>query len=202
MNTKILQRLSTIIAILLVIPLTIISLAASVSNATENEDEKPENDEPKTTQNKIVDGIYRFDGELTLSNITYFIDEDELFDYFETKDINGVKNAALSMGYSTFTNNLVTADGKEKFIEFKDENYASSYTKENDTYALLNEIEFEFTYQDSEYVSTGINPIIKNDAENKTVTLYFPFYIENEDGTKEITPLYVEAKLVFVDNSK
>ena len=195
MSTKILQRLTTLIAILLVIPLTVLSVIACVTNARENENEEP----TVAEQKPVEEGMYRFDGTITLKNVTYFVTKSELYAACHTKDMNGVNEYLKLHGFDDFVNNLTKVGENDKFIQFKD-NKASSYTKENDEYTLVNENEFEFTYDEEtkEYTSTGTNPIIKNNAETKTVTLYFPFHFETEEGT-EITPVYVEATLVYVE---
>ena len=187
MGTKIIQRLSTITAVLLVIPLTIMALIACVSSES-------------NANNIIKNGIYKYESELNFNSITYFVDESEVYSYFKTKDKNGVNLALKHMEFDKFLNSINSYENKEKYIELKD-SFASSYVLENDKYKLVNAMEFEYNYDENknEYTSAELNPIVKCDAKNNVVTLYFPFYIINDDETVEVTPIYVEAKLVLVE---
>lgn len=199
MNKNFIHRFSTIIAVIIVIPLAILSIAASVTKAIKDNNENDVPPGPPVVKKPIQNGYYSFEHEISLGNLTYFVEDSELFEYFHTKDLNGVKSDVIfNKGFNTFCKKINHVDDKEKYIKFVDNKKASSYIFDNNDYSLVNEDEFIFEYKDSEYVSTGINPIIKAETDKK-VTLYFPFYYEDEEGTIVITPLYVEATLVLIE---
>lgn len=210
MKRTILQRLSTLLAFIVIIPLTILSVVACV-NQSNNSDEdngneihNPINPSDKklkfdfnTEQNPIINGIYYYESDVSFNDAYFLIDENELYSYFKTSDFNGVKRAVTEKGFDEFVTNITKANDQAKYIEFSSNNKVSSYTLTGDEYTLVNENEFTYNYENSKFSSTGKNPLIINKIEDKEVSLYFPFFYELENGETEITPLYVKAVLKY-----
>lgn len=206
MNRKKIQRLSTFMAFLIVIPLVVMSVFACVKKTNNGENNEPqppavEDTDKGDTKGPIKDGIYSFEKDVTFSDAVYFVTPKELFTFFGTNDINGVKTVAISHGFNEFASRLTKYNGREKYLEFVDNSKVTSYYFDNGNYTLIRCPEFEYEYIDSEFISEGLNPKIENDAKNSVVTLYYPFYYKLDDGTDIITPLYVKTTLNYRTSS-
>ena len=203
MKYSILQRMATLLAFILIIPLTVLSITACINKYNQPEDDDTEINNPidpddgnNENQKEIIQGIYRFENNVSFDNTVYFVSDNELYDFFKTNDINGVKKSVLSNGFDSFTENITSFEGSSKFIEFSSNFKVSSYIYKNGNFILVNNNEFTYSYEDNKFVSEGINPIISNNAEEKKITLYYPFYYEENDELV-LTPLYVKATLTY-----
>ena len=219
MNTKLLNRLSLFFAALIVLPLMVFTITVCVKNSTPAEENTPSIEQPKdpnpqpevepenptpetpSTPAKIVNGIYYFESTPTYSDICYTKDAKEVFKYFNTIDQNGINKQLNKLGFNEFLDNLTVVGNQAKYIEFSSNNKVSSYIFENSQFILINDNEFEYTYENSKYTSSGINPQIETDSTGKVITLSYPFYYELEDGTTEITPISVKVTLKYKTKS-
>lgn len=175
-------------------------VADHVSDNNQNEVTNTETIETPTdqpTQTYTIDGLYKFTNHELTSNDIYYFDKNQLFSFFNTKDINGVIDAVKKLGFSEFAKGITnTASNKIAVSISKDHNliYHIEYDEyENYTSDALDI--YQYSYEDGVITTETNKPKIEFDSSTKTLTMFHPFNYTNNVGETIYTPLYVKTIL-------
>ena len=175
---------------------------------TNQEENSADNVTDEDSDLPIKLGIYKFDKEVLNFKDTYYKDEQELFDFFKTNDLNGVYTSAVKNGFNEFAKSITTftiADTDVKFaISFnKNESDGSQlgllklYEIPKNKFIIENK-QIVYDVVDNKIISQEHLPEINVDPETKKVSLTYQFsYTDSETSETIYTPLYIKADLTL-----
>ena len=174
---------------------------STVDNVTENQEE------PTNSTYPVTPGIYNFVKEsLNFSDI-YYKNEADLFNFFKTRDINGVYDIVYSLGFEDFAKNLTFYYNNDKaytiVLNFsKNESdgtelsVSNMYIKANNSFIDYG-TSYTYEVKDGKIVNVLGTPEFIIDESGKVSVLY-PFnYIDETTGEIVYTPLYIKADLII-----
>ena len=218
---KTLKKLSSIICMIALLVVASVSVAcgggkpttnnidASQTNITDNGNSQIENvesdeettDETETPEIQIeLNGIYKFENTYSFDDV-YFEDLNEVIEFFQTRDINGVYDATKKLGFDEFVNNITNTGTLSRALLFNSNVcYNLSYTENNVYKSVDEDLNFEYSIADDGKITTNNTSIIEYNAENDIITIYFMFTY-NDGETIVETPLYVKTTLSKVPYS-
>lgn len=172
------------------------------SNIGDPSNPQPENPNPSNPVD--LSGIYKFDRELSFDDI-YYKNENELINYFKTKDLNGVYNAVKPLGFDKFIKDMIKHN--DNFVAYYfNEGKAQPMESQNGTYTFLSskyeDVDFDFTTNEDGTITTSV-PTLSLELNNETneLVMVAQFYYTDENDNEVLTPLYVKATLSNVADS-
>lgn len=172
-----------------------------VDNTAEDQIESTDSTYP------ITPGIYNFAKESLNFGDIYYQSEDELFNFFKTRDINGVYDIVYSLGFEDFSKNLTFhfIDNKAYtlVLSFSKNETADTELSVSSMYINANnsfidcKTNYVYEVKDGKIVNiSGLPEYIINESGN--VSILFPFtYVDEISGETVVTPLYIKADLVI-----
>ncbi len=202
--------LSTLSIIAIILTTTLIGVACSNTKASQNkvnvnntnltEDTGsttiPVADEEQNKEPEInLNGIYKYARPITFQDIWYE-DETAVYNFFETRDLNGVYDAVKRLGFDEYFNFLIKEEGSEA-------------TTESMLYFNNGKVSSVLHYEDGLYKieksSQSVNDFclkIEFDEVNNIYVVYRQFcYFDETTGKTVQTPLYVKAPISYIQNS-
>lgn len=206
---KLIKNISKALCLLFVFSFSIISIVGC-GNKDISEDKKASNTASSTIggdinnsadnvnqddtidKEVVLNGIYKYARPVIYADTYWTISNDEIFDYFDTTDINGVYNALLKLNFLDIVNsNIYELDGDtiETMVYFNQDKFIP--------------IEFDGLYYlaGDEYNINEITSKIEIiDADNFIV--HAPFWYVNDAGDTVETPIIVKVPFVKIADSE
>lgn len=216
---NLLKKLSSVLCLAMIMILASVSVACGggsnnanniEANLTNNDStievNQPENvNDSESSEEDVaqidLNGIYKFNSTYSFDDI-YYEDLNDLLEFFETRDINGVYDATKKLGFDEFVNNITSYDSYSRALIFNSNTCLNLGYDEENIYSYIDEgANFEYTIADDGTITTNNTSIIEYDEESDTITIYFMFTYDNNGETVE-TPLYVLTTLSKVAYSE
>lgn len=166
-----------------------------------------EDNDSSTSNYPVTPGIYNFAKESLNFGDIYYHSENELFDFFKTRDINGVYDIVYSLGFEDFSKNLTFHYIDDKaytiVLSFSKNETADTELSVSNLYINTNNsfidcgTNYVYEVKDGKIVNVSGSPEYIIDESGK-VTILFPFtYVDETSGNTVVTPLYIKADLVL-----
>ena len=223
--SKIKETIAKICSTIAIVPVASLALIACTTNKDagnkkDNADNTSNISNPKPNPNPdenpgvsddnnevhALAGLYSFTRKFDVNDIVYE-NEEELIKFFETKDLNGAKKAAVELGFYDFVNSIMNRGENQVSVLFSnyEEDGVRSFAyviKTSDlSYNMLDEKPHKFETTEAGYITQGFDPIISFDAEANKVTLLYQFYYADENGNTVETPMYLKTELEYNEHT-
>jgi len=164
------------------------TIGGDINNSADNVNQDDTKDEEV-----VLNGIYKYARPVIYADTYWTISNDEIFDYFDTTDINGVYNALLKLNFIEYMNSNIEQNDdliEESMIYFNE-----------DTILNLTYNGFDYSISNEETGIEKINDYIEIiDEENFIV--HAPFYYYNDADEKIVTPIITKVLFTRVADSE
>lgn len=155
-----------------------------------NTTEKETTENTETEESTVSNGIYQYQRPATLKDV-YIENEEEAITFFNTRDINGVYNALVELGFYDF----IKTD-----VVYEENEYASMLKIVDDE--VYTTIKIDDSYKDLSSTKTAETYYKVEKLEDGTVVVYLQFTYTDADGKLVETPAYVKYHLSLVEHSQ
>ena len=197
------SKIWIILALLVLIPISMFSLASCKSP-----DKEPTTPDPvipdevvdENPNSPVKSGIYRFAKEkLSLSDILFLDDGSKAAVHFGTDDINGIRGVIdknkEKYNFDAYAESITSQGNLKKCVEFNTKNEVSTYVVDSGFYKRISK--FSYTCDDFLFLTDDKNaPVISYTESLDVLTLIYKFYYE-EDGEMIFPDIYIQVDLVY-----
>lgn len=164
--------------------------AENVSTEETEKEESTESETPADPEETSITGIYAYQRKATLKDV-WFEKEEDAISFFNTRDINGVYNALVELGFYDF----IKTD-----VVFEENEYASLLRFVGDD--VYTTIKYNDSYKDLSSTKTNETYFKVETLEDGTLVVYLQFTYTDADGKLVETPAYVKYHLSLVEHSQ
>lgn len=164
----------------------------SAENVTDSDNTS--DDSTEETEEIVLSGIYQIAWKITYKD-TWYENEEEVIEFFQTRDINGVYNALRKLGYEEYMNHIIETETitLETMLYFNNGRMTGIY-KEVGTNKFYNS-----------GITFNISDVINNieSDENGTIYIYVQYsYYDEETSTFVDTPIYTKMPLKLIEQTE